>query len=189
MKLEQAAREVIRQHSMECLSDKTVDALREALAEQAEQEPVAEALRLSEEAIEYARQGGKIGSGIYGKALAAIRSAKEPQITTPDVCGEVCVRAKLCYGCGKALDEANAKFTEQAEQEPVAIDGLARACNLAGIDYKDFLRIKAYLPIAAPVRTKDLTDDELNALWYGNTKGGWIGLFRAVIAADREKNK
>ena len=31
MKLEQAAREVIRQHSMECLSDKTVDALREAL--------------------------------------------------------------------------------------------------------------------------------------------------------------
>lgn len=39
-KLEQAAREVIRQHSMECLSDKTVDALREALAEQAEQEPV-----------------------------------------------------------------------------------------------------------------------------------------------------
>ena len=41
---------------------------------------------------------------------------------------------------------------EQAEQEPVAIDGLARACNLAGIDYKDFLRIKAYLPIAAPVR-------------------------------------
>ena len=87
-------------------------------AKQAEQEPVAEALRLSEEAIEYARQGGKIGSGIYGKALAAIRSAKEPQITTPDVCGEVCVRAKLCYGCGKALDEANAKFTEQAEQEP-----------------------------------------------------------------------
>lgn len=33
-KLEQAAREVIRQHSMECLSDKTVDALRESLAEQ-----------------------------------------------------------------------------------------------------------------------------------------------------------
>ena len=32
-KLEQAAREVIRQHSMECLSDKAVDALREALAE------------------------------------------------------------------------------------------------------------------------------------------------------------
>ena len=35
-KLEQAAREVIRQHSMECLSDKTVDDLREALDEQAE---------------------------------------------------------------------------------------------------------------------------------------------------------
>ena len=44
---------------------------------------------------------------------------------------------------------------EHEKQEPVAIDGLARACNLAGIDYKDFLRIKAYLPVAAPVRTKD----------------------------------
>jgi len=43
-KLEQAAREVVRQHSMECLSDKAVDSLREALAEQAEQEPVAWAL-------------------------------------------------------------------------------------------------------------------------------------------------
>jgi hypothetical protein len=42
---------------------------------------------------------------------------------------------------------------------------------------------------AAPVRTKDLTDEELNAMWYGNTKDGWLGLFRAVIAADREKNK
>ena len=42
---------------------------------------------------------------------------------------------------------------------------------------------------AAPVRTKDLTDEELNAMWYGNTKDGWLGLFRAVIAADREKNR
>ena len=41
MKLEQAAREVIRQHSMECLSDKTVDALREALAEQGESDGTA----------------------------------------------------------------------------------------------------------------------------------------------------
>ena len=28
---------------------------------------------------------------------------------TPDVCGEVYERAKLCYGCGKNLDEANAE--------------------------------------------------------------------------------
>ena len=94
-----------------------------------------------------------------------------------------------------ALREA---LAEQAEQEPVAIDGLARACNLAGIDYKDFLRIKAYLPIAAPVRTKDLTDDEILEI----TKRFALGIAfpvngvttpemfaRAVIAADREKNK
>ena len=36
-----------------------------------------EALRLAEEAIEYARQGGKVGSGLYGKALAAIREVRE----------------------------------------------------------------------------------------------------------------
>jgi len=35
----------------------------------------------------------------------------------------------------------------------------------------------------------DLTDEELDALWYGNTKCGWRGLFRAVIAAYKEKNK
>ena len=82
------------------------------------------------------------------------KAAQKP-VATPDVCGEVCERAKLCYGCGKNLDEANAEHERK---------------------------------YAAPVRTKDLTDDELNELWH-NTKGGWLGLFRAVIAADREKNK
>ena len=54
------------------------------------------------------------------------------------------------------LDEAmnlmEEALAEQAEQKPVAIDELARACNLAGIEYKDFLRIKAHLPIVAPVQ-------------------------------------
>ena len=40
---------------------------------------------------------------------------------------------------------------------------------------------------AAPVRTKDLTDDEIEAL--ANEGHGWLALCRAVIAADREKNK
>ena len=35
----------------------------------------------------------------------------------------------------------------------------------------------------------NLTDAELNNLWIGNTQNGWLGLFRAVIAADREKNR
>ena len=47
---------------------------------------------------------------------------------------------------------------------------------------------------AAPVRTKDLTDDEIADIVYemnGNepTAPFWRDLARAVIAADREKNK
>ena len=46
---------------------------------------------------------------------AAIREAlAEPRITTPDVCGEVCARAKLCYGCNKAFDEVLADHVEQS---------------------------------------------------------------------------
>ena len=60
----------------------------------------------------------------FPEAITALREAlAEPQITTPDVCGEVCARAKLCYGCNKDLEEANAKFAEQAEQEPVKVTG------------------------------------------------------------------
>ena len=38
-----------------------------------------------------------------------------------------------------------------------------------------------------PVRTKDLTDDDLLGIWFGTD--GLIEGLRAVIAADREKNK
>lgn len=43
-----------------------------------------------------------------------------------------------------------------------------------------------YLEDANPVRTKDLTDDEINELVY--RYAGWE-LARAVIAADRNKNR
>lgn len=85
-------------------------------------------------------------------------------------------------------------YTEQAEQEPVAwvsedvcdgqfINGRKRRIWWECMDGKG---MAIY---AAPVRTKDLTDEELDALWHGNTEGGWRGLFRAVIAADRERNR
>ena len=45
-----------------------------------------------------------------------------------------------------ALEEALA----QPEQEPVVHDPLPRACNLAGVDYQTFLKIKAYMPVAPP---------------------------------------
>ena len=78
-----------------------------------------EALKLAEEALSiWVVDEGYDRDAI---ALAAVREAlAEPEITTPDVCGEVCARAKLCYGCGKALDEANAKLAEPVKQEPVA---------------------------------------------------------------------
>ena len=180
-----------------CPDEMTPEQVQEWVANQKfvqEQEPVAEALRLSEEAIEYARQGGKIGSGIYGKALAAIRSAKEPQITTPDVCGEVCARAKLCYGCGKALDEANAKFAEQAEQEPVAIiekeAGFETEVYATG--HADSLPDGVFKLYAAPVRTKDLTDDEIAAVTgYRKSGATWPvveEVARAVLAKFKEVN-
>lgn len=53
------------------------------------------------------------GKYSWAHLLYEVREAlAEPEITTLDVCGEVCARAKLCYGCGKALDEANAKLAE-----------------------------------------------------------------------------
>ncbi len=80
-----------------------------------------EALKLAEEALWILEQHNSL---YYGnshntvieaqKALAAIREVlAEPEITTPDVCGEVCARAKLCYGCNKAFDEALADHVEQ----------------------------------------------------------------------------
>jgi hypothetical protein len=51
---------------------------------------------------------------------------------------------------------------EQAEkQEPVAIDPLPRACNLAGVDYQTYLKIKAYMPVtpAAPVQERTTTEN------------------------------
>ena len=45
----------------------------------------------------------------------------------------------------------------QPEQESVAHDPLPRACNLAGLDYQIYLKIKAYMPVHAttpPQRTE-----------------------------------
>ena len=59
---------------------------------------------------------------------------------------------------------------------------------LRGAYYEGF--VKAANLIASPVRTKDLTDDEIQAAipWvFANEQE--IRIARAVIAADREKNK
>ena len=89
-----------------------------------------------------------------------------------------------------ALREA---FAEQAEQEPVAwgyfdADG-------SFMDALDRQHGAYQTPLyAAPVRTKDLTDDEIDLIdalnWEKDNKVWGIRKFaRAVIAADRKKNK
>lgn len=61
-----------------------------------------------------------------GHNVRPLYEAPQP-ITTPDVCGEVCARAKLCFGCGKALDEANAKTAEDTDASNPLLEQLQDA--------------------------------------------------------------
>jgi len=95
-----------------------------------------------------------------------------------------------------ALREALAK---QTEQEPVAYwdKKSGEVCRAGWLKFhsrecdKDRFTTPLY---TRPVRTKDLTDDEIDAIDDANWENGhktWdIKKFaRAVIAADREKNR
>ena len=109
-----------------------------------------------------------------------------------------------------ALREALAEQAEQAEQEPVAwrvrgynqfktgnpapwryVDGADKP-TVNKPDCCDFEPL-----YAAPVRTKDLTDDEIDKIhsldkfWdtHADDIFRYMDFARAVIAADREKNK
>jgi hypothetical protein len=42
------------------------------------------------------------------------------------------------------------RLGQEIEQVPVVHDPLPRACNLAGVDYQTFLKIKAYMPVVPP---------------------------------------
>ena len=115
------------------------------------------------------------------QALGALKKARE-MIGYP--------ANMVLYGEELALREA---LAEQAEREPVAwvsedvcdgqfINGRKRRIWWECIE-------GAGTPFyAAPVRTKDLTDGELTAIWERNA-GDWLACFRAVIAAFKEKNK
>ena len=91
----------------------------------------------------------------------------------------------------EALAGVNMSPTEQAEQEPVAeVHNTDTPSNWSIIKPGLPAGTKLY---AAPVRTKDLTDDEIEAIVNSvgaYEVGYWQHAFaRAVIAADREKNK
>ena len=74
------------------------------------------------------------------------------------------------------VDAIRSARIEQAEQEQVA-DKVLRL-------------LEPFIPQdAAPVRTKDLTDDEIEEIGKSYFDEWSFGFARAVIAADREKNK
>ena len=82
---------------------------------------------------------------------------------------------------------------EQAEQEPVGKIVLGQY-EVPYIDWTSGVKVEDGMKIyAATVRTKDLTDDEIlkcDERSHGNTEWTKKKAFaRAVIAADREKNK
>ena len=93
---------------------------------------------------------------------------------------------------GDLMADLREALAEQAEQEPVAVVeityGREPECYVTG-NIDDFPEgvFKLY---AAPVRTKDLTDDEIYTLYSEPCSDREMVEFaRAVIAADREKNK
>ena len=94
-------------------------------------------------------------------------------------------RAEHKYATALATIRA-ARAHEQAEQEPVGRWNWNEAKFewLTKFDYYKHHMTPLY---AAPVRTKDLTDVDLWNLWEKSDSN--IAFARAVIAADREKNK
>ena len=97
----------------------------------------------------------------------------------------------------KALAKEIIELQKQAEQEPVGYwdgkfsKGGASAlyevpqASAFGYHYENYPLYKH------PVRTKDLTDDEITNKWesMGRGLGKYTEFARAVIAADRELNK
>ena len=137
----------------------------------------AEQAQQIEEALEDIVRVFEFETGTPVEALATIRAARAQELNLN--CKSVQKRLATQWGYVKA---------DQAEQEPVGRWNWNEAKFewLTKFDYHKHHMTPLY---AAPVRTKDLTDEELNDIWYGNTKDGWLGLFRAVISADREKNE
>ena len=134
-----------------------ITALREALAEQAEQEPVNKALRIAEEALVY-----------HTEQTRPIQKTDETIIYLRNV------MAQGVLNMAFTLEDAMAKYPEISYW------------------YNEFLKRNT---TADPVRTKDLTDEEIESFVSEHRMADYIyrsqaiAMCRAVIFADREKNK
>ena len=175
----------------------TITALREALAntrssirstseysEQAEQQ--------SGECTEYYK-GFQCGAETMKLVLEQADQEQE-QVAVLDI---TYGREPECYATPNAEDLPEGTYrlyaapVQQAEQEPVAWVWLEDWLN-DGYPEDCFSRVnhQGKAPLyAAHVRTKDLTDDEIWEIWFKDITLDWDERCRAVIAADREKNK
>ena len=104
--------------------------------------------------------------------------------------------AKPWVETNKALANEIIELQKQAEQEPDYF-GLTHDHTWLSIDKKQYDKLKPegrMTCYATPVCTKDLTDDEAQKLWNDTSSivpmwAHHLHFARAVIAADREKNK
>ena len=138
-------------------ADKALAAIREALAEQdhiaASGKQIDEPVKPEPIAWEATSAGviKFVTDSRYKKFSQNIQQYYKPYRCSH--CSEPVKQEPVAYKYKESSPETGEfVFAEPVKQAPV--DGLARACNLAGLDYEDFLRIKAYLPVAAPVDAK-----------------------------------
>ena len=166
-------------------SMKAITALRKALAEQAEQEPVA--------------QQDSDDRRLLREIFMLCEATEELEPTNDFMRGRIFEAKGIRRGIGNWYQDTfcgrsymgepvlNAAPVQQAEQEPVG--HLCEASFGRGQVFW-FNKPADNTPLyASPVRTKDLTDDELRQVLDRNCGDGLMAIARAVIAADREKNK
>ena len=192
--------------------EESITALREVLAEQAET-PFQLGQRLAREgqgisAIVYEIER----DSDFDECLRGMRSVwngdnpvegQEPEVA-PD--GRVAKTVFTLEDTVKAFEEGRknglieARAQEQAEQEPVAcpicgngylVKHTEEYCNSCGSVCVSPQTIQENVANkkAAPVRTKDLTDDEIAQAVGSPLDEVYLADFRAVIAAYKEKNK
>ena len=203
-KLKQAARQALE--ALEVSTDwdvgakgkqlqsmKAITALREALAEQAEQEPFDmndhPPHRLCEcrKCMEYFTPLPDCDAfAAFGKPIAEQTNTQLMEGFRP--VSEMIAEHKQDPKKAAAIEKAKMR---KAEQKPVAVVeityGREPECYVTG-NIDDFPEgvFKLY---AAPVRTKDLTDKEIWDLWESNKNETAIEFYEAIIAAYKEKNK
>ena len=199
MKLEQAARQVVANGvqgtyaKYYSVPPADFEALREALAEQAEQEPfdmddhpphrLCECRKCMEyftplpDCDAFAASGKQIAEQTNTQFMEGFRPVSE-----------MIAEHKQDPKKAAAIEKAKMR---KAEQKPVAVVeityGREPECYVTG-NIDDFPEgvFKLY---AAPVRTKDLTDKEIWDLWESNKNETAIEFYEAIIAAYKEKNK